>query len=139
MKITLPLFSNLLKVSLTVTALINKAKAICLIQDGPFSFKKSNIFISFSNELVLKIRLLILKRLFPTSIPFSVSEDRQKKNSKQIYSEAGTLMLMKAARNEDEQKYRPIHYVQGPVNEDRYTVLLRTRTEKKMKKLNRYD
>lgn len=67
--------------------------------------------------------------------PFCVCADRHKRNSKQLDSSPGSIIFMRAARCEEEQPLRPFHYLVGPMTEDRYTILIRTRAKDKMDKL----
>ncbi|MDO8556672.1 MAG: hypothetical protein Q7R96_05890 [Nanoarchaeota archaeon] len=61
------------------------------------------------------------------SAPFFVCKNRKGDDPVQLDASPGSLILMRAARCEEEQRFRPFHYVQGPMQENRYTVLIRTR------------
>lgn len=57
---------------------------------------------------------------------FGICENREKKNSIELESNPGTLLLLRAARNKEEQIFRPFHYIEV-VEEDRYTLIIRKR------------
>jgi len=78
---------------------------------------------------------LIASFILQGEAPFFICENRGKDGSMKLNSHPGNVILMRAARNKSEQKARPFHYVEGPMNEDRYVILIRNRTTKKMKEL----
>jgi len=67
--------------------------------------------------------------------PFGVCKNRQKEGPLYLEASAGTLIFMRAARNEQEQTARPFHFLEGPVKEERYSLLIRNRATKKMREL----
>ncbi|MBS3093368.1 hypothetical protein J4456_02175 [Candidatus Pacearchaeota archaeon] len=56
--------------------------------------------------------------------PLYVCLDRKKNGSIALAQNPGSLVLLRAARQESEQKYRPIHYL-NPVTSERYTLIVR--------------
>lgn len=58
--------------------------------------------------------------------PFYSCEGRTLDSKVEICSSPGSLILMRAARDESEQRYRPFHSV-GSVEEDRYSTIFRRR------------
>ncbi len=58
--------------------------------------------------------------------PFYVCENRDKKGSILLNSSPGSLILLRAARNDEEQKYRPFHYI-NKVSEERFSLIVRRR------------
>ena len=59
--------------------------------------------------------------------PFYVCRNRQKGDSLLLNSMPGSVIFMRAARNEQEQNARPFHYLVGPMQTERYSVLIRKR------------
>ncbi len=57
---------------------------------------------------------------------FYICNDRQKTNSIKIDSSPGSLILLRAARNEYEQKYRPFHYLEK-MEQERFSLVIRRR------------
>ncbi|MCH8945508.1 MAG: hypothetical protein IIA85_01130 [Nanoarchaeota archaeon] len=55
---------------------------------------------------------------------FCVCEDRNKKGSINLDSSSGSLILLRAARNDLEQSYRPFHYVE-PIERERFSLIVR--------------
>ena len=62
--------------------------------------------------------------------PFYVCSDREKTNSVELESSPGSLILLRAPRSKDEEKYRPMHYLDRVV-EERYAVIIRQYKEPK--------
>lgn len=56
--------------------------------------------------------------------PLYICKNRKKKDSVVLDQNPGSLILLRAARHEDEQRYRPIHYL-NPVSQERYTIIFR--------------
>jgi len=54
----------------------------------------------------------------------NVCRDRDKRDSMQLSAAPGSLVLLRAARKPEEQKYRPFHYIDG-VKEERYSLIFR--------------
>lgn len=78
---------------------------------------------------------LIVSFVIQGCAPFCVCADRKKTHAKELDSSPGSVIFMRAARCEEEQPLRPFHYLVGPMTEDRYTILVRTRAKDKMDKL----
>ncbi|MDO8511477.1 MAG: hypothetical protein Q7S55_04905 [Nanoarchaeota archaeon] len=78
---------------------------------------------------------LIASFVLQGNAPFGICKNRQKEGALYLEASPGTLILMRAARNEQEQAARPFHFLEGPVQEERYSLLIRDRTAKKMKEL----
>lgn len=57
---------------------------------------------------------------------FGVCSDRNKTDALELEATPGSLILMRAARNESEQKFRPFHYVEK-VEDERCTLIVRRR------------
>ena len=73
---------------------------------------------------------LIANFIIQGNTPFFACKNRSKDGSVELDSTPGSLILMRAPRSKEELEYRPFHYVL-PVKEDRYTVLIRNRTNLK--------
>jgi len=65
---------------------------------------------------------------------FYKCDDREKTNSEVLTCSPRSLILMRAARNKEEQKKRPYHFIDGPLTEDRYSLVIRQET-----KIPKYD
>lgn len=78
---------------------------------------------------------LVASFVLSGNAPFGVCKNRQKEGALYLEASPGTLILMRAARNQQEQAARPFHFLEGPVQEERYSILIRNRTAKKMKEL----
>lgn len=61
--------------------------------------------------------------------PFFVCRDYEKTDSRELNSSPGSLILLRAARNKEEQQNRPIHYV-APCISPRLTAVCRYSTPK---------
>ncbi len=59
---------------------------------------------------------------------FCICSDYEKNNSVKLDSTPGNLILLRAARNKDEQKYRPMHYVETIISE-KLTAIFRHETK----------
>lgn len=59
------------------------------------------------------------------SAPFGACRDRHKAGAVEYAASPGSLILMRAARTDAEQPLRPFHYVPGPMQESRCTVIFR--------------
>lgn len=70
-------------------------------------------------------RNLIASFVIDGCAPFGVCNNREKTGAQLFDAGPGSLIFMRAARNECEQKYRPFHFLEGPLLEDRYSILLR--------------
>jgi len=60
--------------------------------------------------------------------PFYVCADKQGRGKVALHSAPGSLILMRAPRNELENDYRPYHCV-GAVEEERFTLLFRQKKQ----------
>jgi len=65
---------------------------------------------------------------------FYKCDAREKTNSEVLTCSPRSLILMRAARNKEEQKKRPYHFIEGPLTEDRYSLVIRQE-----KKIPKYD
>ena len=72
---------------------------------------------------------LIASFVVAGNAPFFVCSNREKAHALELKASPGTLILMRAARTKEEQKKRPFHYLVGPITEERYSILIRTRTK----------
>jgi len=52
-------------------------------------------------------------------------KNRKGDNKVLLASTPGSLIILRAARNPKEQKCRPFHVLEGPMSEDRYSLILR--------------
>ena len=59
---------------------------------------------------------------------FYVCNNREGNGSLKLDSSPGGLILLRAARKESEQRFRPFHYIPG-VREERYSIIFRQREE----------
>ena len=75
-------------------------------------------------------KYLIASFVLSGNAPFFVCADRKKTNSVELPSDPGSIVLLRAARTEEEQRKRPFHYVPGPMEMERYSILIRTETKK---------
>ena len=78
---------------------------------------------------------LVASFVLQGNAPFGVCKNRQKEGALYLEAAPGSLILMRAARDEQEQAARPFHFLEGPVGEERYSILIRNRSDKKMKEL----
>lgn len=60
---------------------------------------------------------------------FYVCKDREKNCSIELDSSPGSLILLRAARNNLEQKFRPFHYIES-IKRERFSLIVRRREEK---------
>ena len=74
---------------------------------------------------------LIASFVIKGNAEFYACKNREGDGSLLFDAPAGTLILMRAARNKKELKLRPFHYLKGPLLEDRYSILIRTLNKKK--------
>lgn len=58
--------------------------------------------------------------------PFYVCLDRNKRGLIKLESSPGSLILLRAARNKEEQRYRPFHYLEE-IKEERLSLIIRRR------------
>ena len=70
---------------------------------------------------------LIASFVLSGDAPFGIAQDRQGNGSVDLHAPAGSVILMRAARNDNEQSLRPFHYLRGPMEEERYAMLVRVR------------
>ena len=70
---------------------------------------------------------------------FFVCKNREKEGSEKIEASPGSIVFMRAARNSQEQRARPFHYLVGPMTEERVSVLVRRRKEAKDKHHSAYS
>ena len=78
---------------------------------------------------------LVASFVLQGNAPFGVCKNRQKEGALYLEASPGTLIFMRAARSEEEQSARPFHFLEGPLEEERYSLLIRNRTLRKMKEL----
>ncbi|MEK6920886.1 MAG: hypothetical protein AABX82_03305 [Nanoarchaeota archaeon] len=78
---------------------------------------------------------LITSFVIAGNAPFFICRDRQKTDAIQLDAEPGAIIFMRATRYHHEQPYRPFHYLLGPMEVERYSILVRNRTEAKMDQL----
>ena len=78
---------------------------------------------------------LVVSFVLQGNAPFGVCKNRQKDGAVYLEASPGTLIFMRAARNEQEQPARPFHFLEGPVEVERYSLLIRNRAARKMKEL----
>ena len=60
---------------------------------------------------------------------FYYCEDKDGNGSRKIDSSPGSLILLRAPRNEDEEKYRPFHYI-NPMSNERLSLNVRRKMRK---------
>ena len=56
--------------------------------------------------------------------PFYVSKNKKGNGKLEIFSEPGSIILMRGPRNDEENEYRPYHAV-GNISEERYSIIFR--------------
>ena len=57
--------------------------------------------------------------------PFFVCANKKGDNAVKLEATVGSWILLRTARKEEEQDLRPFHYVSGPIDHDRYSLVVR--------------
>ena len=70
---------------------------------------------------------LVTSFVLSGNAPFYVARTREKEGAQRFDTPPGSLIFMRAARDECEQTGRPFHYLEGPLEEERYSILIRTK------------
>lgn len=78
---------------------------------------------------------LVASFVLSGNAPFGVCKNRRKESALYLEASPGTLIFMRAARCEQEQSARPFHFLDGSIEQERYSILIRNRAPKKMKEL----
>lgn len=91
-------------------------------------YPKDSIGISIHQDYSIDVNLVSVFVLSGKA-PFYVCKRKSKEEAIQLESSPGTLILMRGPRNEQEQMFRPFHYV-GDVEEERYSMIIRTMRRK---------
>ncbi len=59
---------------------------------------------------------------------FYYCDDKDKRNSQEFDTSPGSLVLLRGAKNKDEQRYRPYHYIM-PMKSERLSLNVRKKSE----------
>jgi hypothetical protein len=95
---------------------------------GIHKYSKNSVGISphkdFSRDVNLITNIILQSRN-----SFYVCDDREKNNPARIYSPPQSIIFMRANRAIDKEDRRPYHFVEGPIIQDRYNIILRYNTK----------
>lgn len=72
---------------------------------------------------------LVTSFVLSGNAPFYAARTREKEGAQKFDTPPGSLILMRAARDEYEQAVRPFHYLEGPLEEERHSILIRTKRD----------